>query len=242
MRESSNAYLIHSMPYQETSVIARLFTEKFGKVSVIAKGVRRKNHKWRSLLNSFNPITIDIKPSTKPDGLAMLYGVDQNGKAKQFEDYIVTLSLFYINELIHLLVPANQPDQKLYDTYVAILGSISISNLLYKLRLFELALLEYLGYGLHFENDSNHEPIEKNCHYLIKPLSLPEKYLGNHLNNSYVFKGIVLLELLTVKDDNKEAKFHNIKKITKLNIDYLLEGKSLESKRLLQDYLDMKKR
>ena len=241
MREFTDAYLIHSMAYQETSVIARLFTQKFGKVSVIAKGVRKKNHRWRSLLNSFNPINVEIKPSAKSDGLALLYTVEQSGKATHFSDYLVTLSLFYINELIHILVPANQPDQKLYNTYINLLAGITLSNLSYKLRLFELALLESLGYGLHYEYDLNHEKIEPLSHYLVRPLSLPEKMPIDELDNQFVFKGQTLLELLSAGSHSRDEQFKNIKRITKLNIDHLLEEKVLESKRLLQDYLRMKK-
>ena len=45
MTESTNGICLHYYKYSDSSVIAKIFTEKFGMKSYIMKGVREKNLK-----------------------------------------------------------------------------------------------------------------------------------------------------------------------------------------------------
>ena len=55
---SSNAVVLRSINYSDTSLIVRLFTEQFGKVSVIAKGARRPKRSVAGVLQPPNHITV----------------------------------------------------------------------------------------------------------------------------------------------------------------------------------------
>ncbi|UCH64102.1 MAG: DNA repair protein RecO [Fidelibacterota bacterium] len=55
---SSDAIVLRSINYSDTSLIVRLFTEQFGKVSVIAKGARRPKRSVAGLLQPPNHITV----------------------------------------------------------------------------------------------------------------------------------------------------------------------------------------
>ncbi len=55
---SSDAVVLRSINYSDTSLIVRLFTEQFGKVSVIAKGARRPKQSVAGLLQPPNHIAI----------------------------------------------------------------------------------------------------------------------------------------------------------------------------------------
>ena len=241
MRKLVRGYLIHSIPYQERSVIACLYTKDFGKISVIAKGVRQKNHKWRSLLTTFNPLIFDIKLSSNMGGLAQLYSVEQHTKPNQYQNYLVTLSLFYVNELIYILIPPAQGDEFFFQTYEDVLRTISQRNLNTRLRYFELKLIESLGYGLDYEYDDNHMSLEDNSYYCITAMSLPIKVKDKKTQSNNIFKGNLLKKLSGAKFETySEDMLKALKYILKLNINYLLEGKPLKSRQLVKDFLEMK--
>jgi len=231
------------MLYKETSVIAKVYTERNGKISVITKGIRRKKHKWRAFFTVFNPLEIEIKLSTKSEGLTQLYGVEQKGQSQSqyHRNYLTTLSLFYINELIHLLVPLGQADENLFLIYQKILQGIQINSLELNLRLFEFNMLESLGYGVNFECDSTHEELVSKEYYAIKPMSLPEKVDVNMTSGRHVFSGDALINLRATALDKYSLKMlKDIKYILRLNIDYLLNDRILKSRELVKEYIKMK--
>ena len=61
----SNAIVIGGIKYSETSKIIKLFTEDFGKVSLIAKGARRKKSDFRGVVENFNFIEAVFIPGKK---------------------------------------------------------------------------------------------------------------------------------------------------------------------------------
>ena len=61
----SNAIVIGGIKYSETSKIIKLYTEQFGKVSLVAKGARRKKSDFRGVLENFNHIEAVYIPGKK---------------------------------------------------------------------------------------------------------------------------------------------------------------------------------
>ena len=57
MTESTNG-ICFSYKYSESSVIVKIFTEKFGLKSYIMKGVRSKNLKIANILHSLNIVDL----------------------------------------------------------------------------------------------------------------------------------------------------------------------------------------
>ena len=53
------AYVLHTYPYRETSLILQAWTEKHGRLGLVAKGARRPKSASRSLLVPFQPLVID---------------------------------------------------------------------------------------------------------------------------------------------------------------------------------------
>ena len=50
------AYVLHSQPFQNTSLLVDFFTIDYGRVRAVAKGARREKSKYRSLLQLFHPL------------------------------------------------------------------------------------------------------------------------------------------------------------------------------------------
>ena len=55
---SSNAVVLRTIPFSDTSLICRLFTKEKGKISIMAKGARRKKNPLSSILESGNIIKL----------------------------------------------------------------------------------------------------------------------------------------------------------------------------------------
>ena len=51
------AFVLHSYPYKETSLIVELFARDFGRIGVVAKGAKRPHSKLRGALQTFQPLS-----------------------------------------------------------------------------------------------------------------------------------------------------------------------------------------
>ena len=56
--DDEHAFILHTYPYKETSVIAETFTEAAGRVAMVAKGARRPRSELRGVLQAFQPLTL----------------------------------------------------------------------------------------------------------------------------------------------------------------------------------------
>ena len=52
-------YVLHSYPYRETSLILQVWTQKHGRLGLVAKGARRPKSATRSVLIPFQPLALD---------------------------------------------------------------------------------------------------------------------------------------------------------------------------------------
>ena len=52
-QENQRVYILHTYPFKETSLIAEIFSEKFGRIPVVAKGARRPRSSIRGMLQPF---------------------------------------------------------------------------------------------------------------------------------------------------------------------------------------------
>lgn len=47
------AFILHTRPYGETSLLLEAFSAEFGRIGLLAKGARRGKSPWRGLLQPF---------------------------------------------------------------------------------------------------------------------------------------------------------------------------------------------
>ena len=55
-RASAAAFLLHSTPYRETSLVVDLFTRDYGRIAAVAKGAKRPRSTLRAVLLQFQPL------------------------------------------------------------------------------------------------------------------------------------------------------------------------------------------
>jgi DNA repair protein RecO (recombination protein O) len=148
--ECHNAFILHRRPYGETSQLVDLFCQDIGKVSLIFKGGRSSTRMKRGMAQPFTLL------------LAYYFGRGNLKTVKSLEAQTQVVPLhgqrlyiaMYINELLYRLLQAETACDGLFECYQRTLISIARDDDPQKaLRLFELTLLETLGYGVNFEHD-----------------------------------------------------------------------------------------
>jgi DNA repair protein RecO (recombination protein O) len=54
------AYVLHSSPFRETSLIVEVFSRDFGRMALLARGARRPRSAIRGLLMGFQPLELSM--------------------------------------------------------------------------------------------------------------------------------------------------------------------------------------
>lgn len=145
------AYILHARPYRDTSLLVDFLTPDYGRVTAVARGVRKSKTPKRQLLNPFNRLLVCWQGKTDMKLLTSF----------ESDNHFLTLTAnhlysgFYLNELLVRLLPEMDRHNGLYFAYEqsldALYAGCDIEPLL---REFEFRLLTELGYGMDFGMDS----------------------------------------------------------------------------------------
>lgn len=154
--ELQSAYILHRRNFRNTSVILEIFTPDFGRIGLVAKGVRTIKSKTNGLLQSFQPLLMSWVGRSD---LKTLTHVEADG----YVNALVGTSfaqVFYLNELLLRLLQREDAHEEIFQLYNQTLSNIrhaktDISDIERLLRLFELKLLQELGYGLMLEHEAD---------------------------------------------------------------------------------------
>lgn len=139
------AYVLHRRLYRESSFLVELFTKAYGRLTVIAKGVRKARSFSQGLLQPFVPLLVSWSGRNE---LVALTQVESNGLVNQLRGECLFAGL-YLNELLMYLLQKWDAHPVLYEQYAKTLANLNSETLEQKfLRSFEKRLLEEIGYGL----------------------------------------------------------------------------------------------
>ena len=222
---NDNCFLLHQRSYGETSIIADVFTQKSGKISLIAKGAKKPKSKFFGYLVPFQKLKITYSGRSE---LKTLTSIDRDLATNSNTFSKVSYSLLYINELLMKLLPKDAKHDELFVLYDEFLKKINKNNNLeISLRHFELDLLDMLGYGFDYDSeiDSN-DPIKAELSYVF----VSER--GFRKSNSSSFKGKDILNIKKRKLEDVPLKY--LKEITTKAIGICLEGKDLTSRKIFK--------
>lgn len=161
--DDQRAYLLHTHPYSETSLILDVFSRDHGRVPMLARGARRPRAALRGVLIGFQPLELgwfgagEVKTLAKAEWLG---GVPLlNGRC--------LLLGYYLNELLMKLLPREDAHPALFDAYEAALLALSHGAAdAPELRRFEKSLLREIGYGLSLDQDAAGQAIKPDDRYL----------------------------------------------------------------------------
>ena len=232
--ELTPAFVLHQRPYRETSLLLDIFSEQYGRVSLVAKGVRSKKRSQTGILQLYQPLLL----SWTGRGELQTLTAAEVDKPRYILQANSALCGLYINELMVKLLPLNLPESELFTAYQNVLSGLqNEENTEIQLRLFEKHLLSCLGYGLVIDRDvETQQLINEQSHYLYRPDSGLYRY--NEGMNEPSISGRSLQHLMNECDFDKQS-LSEIKQLMRSVIHFYLDGKPLQSRALfaqLQQY------
>lgn len=229
--QDHRAYVLHSYPWRETSLIVEVWTGDYGRLPLVAKGARRAGSAWRGVLMAFQPL--ELSWTGKSEVKTLTQAVWQGGQP--LLSGVGLLCGYYLNELLLRLLPREDPHPRLFERYADTIRRLAEGEATAPLlRGFELALLSELGYGvaLAVQADSG-EPVKAEDEYTFvveRGVLKPELAAGSAPRLS----GRTLLAM--AHDDYSDAEtLAQAKVLMRRLIQHYLGAQQLESRRILME-------
>lgn len=153
------AYILHSRPYRDSSLLLEVLTAEHGRISLVGRGARRRSRGGSNsaLLQPFRPLLLSFGGRGE---LRNLQGLEAAAAPLILRGERLYSGL-YLNELLVRLLHRHDPHPPLFAAY-----SVTLQELVSgpcaeaALRRFELQLLNELGYGFELAVDGiSGEPI-----------------------------------------------------------------------------------
>jgi DNA repair protein RecO (recombination protein O) len=112
---NTSGIVFHHLKYSESSIIAKIYTERFGLQSFLVKGVRQKNSRMR--MNLFGPLSlVDLVMVYKEK--SALHQLRDISNAYPFTGITTDISrtslAIFINELLYKSIQGEEPDPSLF--------------------------------------------------------------------------------------------------------------------------------
>lgn len=229
--QHQNAYLLHSRPYSESSLLIDTFSRNYGRVSLVAKGVRRSKSKIRGILRPFQPLLLSWSGKGE---LHTLTGAETPGSIRVLAQS-AWLCGCYMNELLVRLLHKYDPHEKLFDDYSDTLLALEQGKSpQIALRLFEKRLLKEIGYGLVLTHDvKNNHPVIKDRIYRYFPDSGPTLIRDREQESAWIVSGATLIALENEKFSDSRQLTQS-KHLLRALLNQSLQGRQLKSRSILQ--------
>ena len=244
--DNKSAVVLHYYNYRNTSLIVNFFVSDFGKVSAIARGVKGKKTKQNqfSLLQPFQQLNISLTGRQELLILKNIESTSINWKLSGKSLYCA----YYLNELLLRLLPSHSDCRQIFSLYDNILTLLSPDaadlsdtdsrqkqaiNYEIPLRIFELKLLEFLGYGLNLSHEIETGLLieaDKQYYYVIDAGPCHIKPLDNHY---CPVSGCTLIDLNNLQFNDRKT-LHESKQLLKWALAGHLGDKPLKSREMFK--------
>ena len=229
--EHEPSFMMHQMPYSETSQIVRIFSQNFGRVDLIAKGSKRPKSKFRYYLQPFLPLQLSWSGKSQ---LKTLRNAEIHGQYLASIQGKYLLSAYYLNELILSFLRMEDPYPNLFAVYASTLHDFSESKPIEpSLRQFEILMLSEIGYAINFSTEADSQkPIETDMEYVF---FVEKGFVSkrDHNSNTLVVKGQAI-QAINKGDFSDQGTLICAKKIMRLSIQHHLDGRELKSKKVFR--------
>ena len=231
-QDNQAAYVLHTYPFKETSLVVELFAHGFGRVATTAKGARRPRSAMRGMLQSFQPLIATWSGKLE---LKTLHSLDWGGGLLLLKGEALMCG-FYLNELLLRLLPREDPHEALFEYYSLTLKTLTTSqDLATTLRRFELKLLQELGYAIPLSMDESDTSINEAQIYLYEAEYGATKVDGiNRNRNGVQLIGKTLIDMANDDYSNAQTQQQS-KQLMRYLLTHYLGDKPLHTRQLLID-------
>ena len=231
---SQPAFVLHSYPYKETSLIVDVFSRDYGRVALVAKGAKRPHSKLRAVLQTFQPLTVSWSGKAE---VRTLTGAEWIGGLLPLEKSAL-LCGFYLNELLVKLLARDDAHPALFDHYIATLNQLAHDEPApIVLRKFERALLKETGVGGNFSVcASSGRAVEPEAIYVVDPERGPRP--AHPADNTPRVSGKTLLDMEREDYSDSTTQMQS-KFLMRFLLAHHLGGAPLNTRQILIDLMQL---
>jgi len=225
------AFILHSYPFRETSLLLEVFSRNHGRLPLVARGARRPRSALRGLLMNFQPLRLAWFGKGE---VRTLHAAEWQGGQPQLQGTAL-LCGFYLNELLLNLMARDDAHESLFDYYQQTLQRLAHEqDHAATLRCFEKHLLQELGYALQLDREADSgRPIAPvaQYRYVVERGALPESpdapegltVLGKSLQD------------MAADDYRDPVSARQGKQLMRMLLNHYLDGKVLHTRELIKD-------
>ncbi|MFC3396447.1 DNA repair protein RecO [Brenneria rubrifaciens] len=226
------AFVLHGRPYSETSLLLDLFSESDGRVRVLAKGARARRSSLKGCLQPFTPLLVrwsgrgEVKTLRNAEPVSLALPISG----------VMLYSGLYVNELLARVLEHETNYSALFFDYLQCLQQLAVQNASPEpaLRRFELALLEYLGYGVDFLHCAGSgEPVSDTMTYRYRE---EKGFIASLIIDNNSFTGYELRALAS-REFPDTVSLRAAKRFTRIALKPYLGGKPLKSRELFRQFV-----
>ncbi len=225
------AFVLHSYPFRETSLVLEVFSRRYGRVPLVARGARRPRSALRGLLMAFQPLLLSWFGKHE---LRTLHSAEWQGGQPQLQGTAL-LCGFYLNELLLNLMARDDPHENLFDYYQQTLQRLAQEDdHAITLRCFEKRMLQELGYALSLETEADTgRPVvpEKSYRYILERGAVTDT---TDATQGMPVAGKTLLDM-AADDYSDMNSARQGKQLMRMLLDHHLSGRTLHTRELMRD-------
>ncbi|MDO8264302.1 MAG: DNA repair protein RecO [Gallionella sp.] len=230
-QQDEPAFVLHSYPFSETSLILDVFSRKHGRLPIMARGARRPKSNLRGVLMNFQPLLLSWFGKGE---VRTLHGAEWQGGQPYLQGTALMCG-FYLNELLLNLLARDDPHEQLFDYYRATLHRLAHeTDHAATLRCFEKHLLQELGYALVLEREAGSDKAiqaEVCYRYAVERGPLPD---DGDVRIGLPVLGKTLLDM-AADDYADPVTAQQSKQLMRMLLNHHLGGKTLHTRELIKD-------
>lgn len=230
--DAQPAFVLHSYPFRETSLVIELFTRDFGRVAGVARGARRPRSALRGVLLAFQPLLVSWSGKGE---VYTLMRAEWHGGYHPLEGLSLICG-FYLNELLMKLMPRHDAHERLFEVYARTLDALGPDlEPAGVLRRFEQDLLRELGYAVTLDREAESgEPIAAQEPYTYVVERGPVRARNDPRVNGVELLGQTLLDMQS-GDYSSALTQQQSKALMRVLINHYLGDQVLHTRQLLRD-------
>ncbi len=232
--EQQPAFVLHTYPWRETSLIVEALTRDHGRVALVARGAKRRTSQLRGLLSPFSALALawtgrgEIKTLVRAEWTGGL--VPLRGDA--------LLAGFYLNELVVRLLARADAHPALFTSYARALRALAgdDNRLGTTLRAFEFRLLREIGYLPALDVCADGKAIDPAARYRVDP---QQGLVRNEREGGGPSVAGSTALAMAAGEFGAPGVAAEARAMLRLIIRYHLEGRPLNTRRIMQDLKEL---
>lgn len=222
------AFVLHSRPYRNTSLLLDVLTEEHGRISLIAKGAKQAKSKFRGILQPFQRLSLSWVKKTQ---LGTLTDAELCEKPNVLTGEAMYAGL-YLNEILTRVLENDDPVTEIFQAYAHGLSQLNNIDIAPALRAFEYNLLQSLGFEIQLEYDVDQDLISPNLNYKFIP---EHGFIVSNEKNVYLFKGQLIINFRDGNFENTDT-LKVAQLLMRSGLHKLIGDKPLKSRELFKAY------